>query len=420
MNKLTKTLIISGSLLALGGSTFAINGINKTYAEETTQNAYENSNTTLTPFNSLADNYTSCLECLESLEKAQNELIEKLLSEEITLTDEEKNQLFENQNLLREQIRSIKQNEDTILNSPFYTYYLSPRIRDGYFMFSMIRYPNLYYNPDMIPTPYEKVDENNDNNMNSFNNDINSTDNNINNDFSESNTELEQNTNLKNENLINESLNTTNKITDKKNEQKINMNLESSNKEINKTDDTKLATELLPEDLTNDEVKDSNKQNGIMTLENLDNDKNKVRNIDTYDNPILKSNIDTMQTMPRNTDTFFNTANLNNGVLGANRFNYLNGQTNSNLGNTNLNVEKIIDEKIDNALNNEKNDEAKKDVSTDITNTDSMKKSKKFNFKKNIDTFKGETLKSNLDSMEKSNFGFKLGNKKQPKALQNN
>lgn len=417
MNKLTKTLIISGSLLALGGSAFAINGINKTYAEETTQNAYENSDTTLTPFNTLTDNYASCLECLESLEKAQNELIEKILSEEITLTDEEKNQLFENQNLLREQIRSIKQNEDTILNSPFYTYYLAPRIRDGYFMFSMIRYPNLYYNPDMVPTPYEKVDKNKDENMNSFDNDTNSTDNNINNETT--NTEINQNADISNENLTKE-LNTINKITDKKNEQNISKNLEGSNKEINSTDNTKLATELLPEDLTNKEVKDSNEKNGIMTLENLDNDKNKVRNIDTYDKPILKSNIDTMQTMPRNTDTFFNTANLNNGVLGANRFNYLNGQTNSNLGNTNLNVEKMIDEKIDNALNDEKNDEGKLDVSTDITNTDSMKKSKKFNFKKNIDTFKGETLKSNLDSMEKSNFGFKLGNKKQPKALQNN
>ena len=153
-------------------------------------------------------------------------------------------------------------------------------------------------------------------------------------------------------------------------------------------------------------VENKNQENKTEGNSSVNNENTENLNIDTYQNTKLSSNIDTYQTnnTPRNIDTFFNTALLDNefmygnanygyGINGGYGINnpYIQNYSNYEKINTNNGIE---------SNNNTQNIEAKKD---------SKKNKKRFELKKNIDTFKDENeppIKTKLGNIKNSITGF--------------
>lgn len=152
---------------------------------------------------------------------------------------------------------------------------------------------------------------------------------------------------------------------------------------------------------------------------------NTQSNVDTYNNRKLRTNIDTYGNNRQNTDTFFNTALLDNefmfgrngygyGNMMGNPNYYLNGQNqNMNLNNNNNNAAEnntTIDS-VDKTNNTQQIEENKNQTNTET-------KTKKSKLTKNIDTYRDEntpTLRSKFKNFKQSISNF-FGKFSKPKS----
>lgn len=125
------------------------------------------------------------------------------------------------------------------------------------------------------------------------------------------------------------------------------------------------------------------------------------KNIDTYNKLRIPSNIDTYGPQYRNIDTFFNTA-----LLDENMFDYNNGMNYGigYMGNPYMFGGKVNGYNGSNATNNNsetttnEQNEATRNINIE-TSTPPLNQPKKFKFGKNIDTYNGETLRGNINTM---------------------
>ncbi len=167
----------------------------------------------------------------------------------------------------------------------------------------------------------------------------------------------------------------------------------------------------------NNELIDNTNQNEkseeTETNTNNENDENteNLEGIDTFKNSKLRSNIDTYSNtnLPHNVDSFFNTALLdnefmygngygNNGYYGANP--YMQGYANYERTNTTNGVDR---------LNKTPNNEDYQENSNNESNKNFKKKKRKFELKKNIDTYKDANepdIKTKLGNIKNSIKGF--------------
>ncbi len=147
--------------------------------------------------------------------------------------------------------------------------------------------------------------------------------------------------------------------------------------------------------------------NNVSNESSIENTENRqTLNIDTYKDSKLSTNIDTYQNtnVPRNIDTFFNTALLDNEFMYGNA-NYGYG-INNGYGVNNPYMQNYANyERI-----NTNNSDINKNNTQDIENEKINKKQKKrFELKKNIDTFKDEnepSIKTKLGNIKNSITGF--------------
>lgn len=140
--------------------------------------------------------------------------------------------------------------------------------------------------------------------------------------------------------------------------------------------------ELKNKDLSNTE---NNEQNNSSTEQT-----NSKKNIDTYKDTKLTSNIDTYGNNRRNIDSFFNTALLDNEFMYG-----TNNQFGGMYGNPNL--YQYQNYEATNKLNNTTNNEQLNNNTQDIVPnqlTKDRKEKKKFKLKSNIDTYRDESTPS--------------------------
>ena len=197
-----------------------------------------------------------------------------------------------------------------------------------------------------------------------------------------------------------------------------------------KTDSTTLEDNAIDTQI-NDNIQNTNSINNSNTLQNTQTKNSlKLSNVDTYNNRRFNSNIDTYGNNFKNTDTFFNTALLDNeflygrgGYPYANNYMYnnpyamnyynQNNELNSNTGNTN------------NDQNTTTNSVDSDNTTLDKVQEKSEKRNKKLNkLQKNIDSYRDEntpSLKSKFNKFKQSvsNFFAKFSVPKQKGQYEN-
>lgn len=142
--------------------------------------------------------------------------------------------------------------------------------------------------------------------------------------------------------------------------------------------------------------------------ENQENTDENNTTTDTYAPRQLKSNIDTYQgNIPKNIDTFFNTALLDNefmygnGGYGYNGFmngfnpymnrNYMNNQNNNPNVNEQNNIDNSTQDSDNNSVDTQNNDNTNNTTNgVDKSNNTPHKQNKKFKLSKNVDTYRDE------------------------------
>ena len=201
-----------------------------------------------------------------------------------------------------------------------------------------------------------------------------------------------------------------------------------------KTDSTTLEDNVednFQDTQINDNIQNTNSIDDINTMQNTQTKNSlKLSNVDTYNNRRFNSNIDTYGNNFKNTDTFFNTALLDNeflygrgGYPYANNYMYnnpyamnyynQNNELNSNTGNTN------------NDQNTTTNSVDSDNTTLDKVQEKSEKRNKKLNkLQKNIDSYRDEntpSLKSKFNKFKQSvsNFFAKFSVPKQKGQYEN-
>ena len=133
----------------------------------------------------------------------------------------------------------------------------------------------------------------------------------------------------------------------------------------------------------NGELKDNTIDNQNIETNNEIEDVKKT-NIDTYKNTNLKSNLDTFGNNRQNIDTFYNTALLDNEFMYGNN-GFAGGYGMYGYGNPNLNqYNRYLQNNKDNTTNSTQNENITQDTETKLNN----KKTKKFKLKSNVDTYR--------------------------------
>lgn len=216
---------------------------------------------------------------------------------------------------------------------------------------------------------------------------------------------------IEDEDKVNDSLNDTN--SDETNNQN---NTTNNNAQLNNTTPQNSNITQLNNTTANTETNNQIRQN-----------KARKNNVDTYRNNNFNSNIDTYGNNFRNTDTFFNTALLDNEFMygrGGNPYmnNYMynnpNGMNYNNMNNyNNLNSENNTKESVN-------NDNTTQNMDNSDTTRKTDKTTKKKKLSKNIDTYKDSntpTLKAKFNKFKNSvsNFFAKFSNPKKEGHYEN-
>lgn len=144
----------------------------------------------------------------------------------------------------------------------------------------------------------------------------------------------------------------------------------------------------------------------IETNEQTENLTENKSNIDTYSNNKLNSNIDTYNNnnLPNNIDTFFNTALLDNEFMYGN-----NGYGNGVYGMNNPYMQNYTNYERNNTINGDNQQGNTQDTNNTETKKSNKKEKKRFELKKNIDTYKDAnepSVKTKLGNIKNSITGF--------------
>ena len=193
-----------------------------------------------------------------------------------------------------------------------------------------------------------------------------------------------------------------------------NSNEDKEENKINSDEESNSTTQMNsknPDTLINDNIQNPNNVDDLNTIQNAQTTRNsKLNNVDTYNNRHFNSNIDTYGNNFKNTDTFFNTALLDNEFLyGRSGYPYANNYMYNNpYGMNYYNQNNVLNPNVNNANNqNNATDSVNNGNAThNSAQQESEKTNEKFNkLQKNIDTYKDAntpSLKSKFNKFKQS------------------